>query len=77
MPIAVLDPNFVNVYIFRFAFLGVDRFYLFEKVSEGLIILSEAVINVAGDSVAVPSIPSVVITVFALFVFVNVVKWPI
>lgn len=72
--LAVLDSYIVDVDIFGFALLRVNLFDVSLKLPKGLIILSETVIDVASDSVAISSIPSAIIVFILLLVFVDEVQ---
>jgi hypothetical protein len=72
---AVIDPNLIDVHIFRPALLGEDLLCVFQKLSVSLIILSETIIDKASNPVTISSVSSAIVAILILVVFVNEVQW--
>lgn len=71
MFLMVLDPYLVDIHVLGPTLLRVDGFDPLLELQKGFIVLPKAIIHVAGDPVSVPGIPSAVIGLIALFVFIN------
>ncbi len=72
---AVINPNLIDVHIFRPALLGEDLLSVFQKLSVSLIILSEAIVDEASNPVTISSVSSAIVAILILVVFVNEVQW--
>ena len=72
---AVINPNLIDVHIFRPALLGEDLLSVFQKLSVSLIILSEAIVDKASNPVTISSVSSAIVAILILVVFVNEVQW--
>lgn len=71
MILTILNPNPIDIHILWLALLRVNGLYPLLELKQGLIVLPEAIIHVAGYTMAITSISSTIVAIIPLFVFVN------